>query len=167
MKNVYNALFYSHLVYDIEVWGSACDSHIGNINILQKRVVRLMTYDDQFPLIPGPLPASSPLFVKLELLKLNDIFNSQVSMFIHKCLYHQISENFKEWFILNHSKHNYLTRHNYNNPSSAVATNSLFIPLARTTNYALKMLKVKGLKIWNSLPSGIRITKSPYCLKTT
>ena len=86
-------------------------------------------------------------------------------MFIHKCLYHQISENFKEWFILNHSKHNYLTRHNYNNPSSVAATNSLFIPLARTTNYGLKMLKVKGPKIWNSLPSGIRITKSPYCFK--
>ena len=56
MKNVYHALFYSHLVYGIEVWGSACDSHIGNINVLQKRVVRLMTYEDQFPLIPGPLP---------------------------------------------------------------------------------------------------------------
>ena len=74
MKNVYHALFYSHLVYGIEVWGAACDSHIGNINVLQKRVVRLMTYYDQFPLIPEPLPASSPLFVKLELLKLNDIF---------------------------------------------------------------------------------------------
>ena len=73
MKNVYHALFYSHLVYGIEVWGSACDSHIGNINVLQKRVVRLMTYEDQFPLIPGPLPAPSPLFVKLELFKLNDI----------------------------------------------------------------------------------------------
>ena len=162
MKNVYHALFYSHLVYGILVWGSACDSHIGNINVLQKRVVRLMTYEDCFPLIPGPLPASSPLFVKLELLKLNDIFNLQVStMFIHKCLYLQISENFKEWFILNHSKHNYLTRHNYNNPSNVVTTNSLFIPIARTTNYGLKMLKVKGPKIWNSLPIGIRSTKSP------
>ena len=87
------------------------------------------------------------------------------SLFIHKCLYHQISEIFKEWFILNHSKHNYLTRHNYNNPSNVIATNSLFIPLARTTNYDLKMLKVKDQKIWNSLPSGIRITKFPYCFK--
>ena len=37
MKNVYHALFYSHLIYGIEVWGSACDSHIGNINVLQKK----------------------------------------------------------------------------------------------------------------------------------
>ena len=71
MKNVYHALSYSHLVYGIQVWGSACDSHIGTIQVLQKRVVRLMSYADQFPLIPGPLPAFSPLFVKLGLLKLN------------------------------------------------------------------------------------------------
>ena len=86
-------------------------------------------------------------------------------MFIHKCLYLRTSDNFNEWFILNHSKHNYLTRHNYNNPSNKVATNSLFIPLARTTNYGLKKLKVKGPKIWNSLPIVIRTTKSPYCFK--
>ena len=84
MKNVYHALFYSHQVYGIEIWGSACDSHIGNINVLQKRVVRLMTYDNQFPLIPGPLPDSSPLFVKLELLKLNDISKS-LCLFINVC----------------------------------------------------------------------------------
>ena len=63
------------------------------------------------------------------------------------------------------SKHNYITRHNYNNPSNKVATNSLFIPLARTTNYGLKKLKVNGPKIWNSLPIVIRTTKSPYCFK--
>ena len=136
------------MLYSILIWGSACDSHIGTTQVLQKRVVRLMSYDDQFPLIPGPLPASF-----------------QVSMFIHKCLYLRTSDNFNEWFILNHSKHNYLTRHNYNNPSNKVATNSLFIPLARTTNYGLKMLKVKGPKIWNSLPIVIRTTKSPYCFK--
>ena len=165
MKNVYYALFYSHLVYGIQVWGSACDTLIGSIQVLQKRVVRLITYHDQFPLIPGPLPASSPLFAKLGLLKLKYIFSLQVSIFIHKCLYLQTSNNFNDWFILNHSKHNYLTRHNYNNPSNKVATNSLFIPLARTSNYDLKKLKVEGPKIWNTLPPIIRTTQSPYSFK--
>ena len=80
--NIEKTNFYSHLVYGIQVWGPACDSHIGTIQVLQKRVVRLMSYGDQFPLIPGPLPASSPLFVKLGLLKVNEIFILQVSMFI-------------------------------------------------------------------------------------
>ena len=42
---------------------------------------------------------------KLGLLKLKDIFSLQVSIFIHKCLYLQTSDNFNDWFILNHSKH--------------------------------------------------------------
>ena len=91
-----------HLVYGIQVWGSACDTLIGSIQVLQKRVVRLITYHDQFPLIPGLLP-TSPLFAKLGLLKLKDIFSLQFSIFIHKCLYLQTSDNFNDWFILNHS----------------------------------------------------------------
>ena len=140
MKNVYYALFYSHLVYGIQVWGSSCDTLIGSIQVLQKRVVRLITYD-QFPLIPGPLPASSPLFAKLGLLKLKYIFSLQVSIYIHKCLYLQTYDNFNDWFIPNHSKHSYLTRHNYNNPSNKVATNRLFIPLARTSKLWPKKVK--------------------------
>ena len=93
-----------------------------------------MTYNDTLPVKPGPLPASSPLFVKLGFLKLSDIFKLQISIFIHKCLYLRISENFKDWFILNHTKHNYLTRHNYSNPRTKDASNSLFIPQARTSN---------------------------------
>ena len=74
MKNTYHALFYSHIVYGIHVWGNASDSHVKAIQILQNRVVRLITYNDTFPLIPGPLPAANPLFYKLELLKIKEIF---------------------------------------------------------------------------------------------
>ena len=35
-------------------------------------------------------------------------------------------------------------------------TNSLYIPIARTTNYGLKPTKVIGHKIWYSLPCGIK-----------
>ena len=86
MKNVYHALFYSHVVYGIRVWGTARDLHIKAIEILQKRVVRLITYNDQFPLIHGPLPASNPICSKLEILKIKDIFILKLCIFIHKCL---------------------------------------------------------------------------------
>ena len=36
MKNLYYALIYSHLVYAIQVWGSACDMHLKKITVLQK-----------------------------------------------------------------------------------------------------------------------------------
>ena len=44
MKNIYYALFYSHVIYGIQVWGKACDTHIKAVQILQNRVMRLITY---------------------------------------------------------------------------------------------------------------------------
>ena len=44
MKNVYYSLIYSHLVYGIEVWGSACKTELNKLLVLQKRAMRLMTY---------------------------------------------------------------------------------------------------------------------------
>ena len=53
MKNIYHSLFYSHLIYGIQVWENACDTRIKAIQILQNAVVRLITYNDSFPIIPA------------------------------------------------------------------------------------------------------------------
>ena len=59
MKNVYYSLIYSHIIYAIEVWGSASKTELDKILILQKRVMRLVTFNDEFPAIPCPLTGSS------------------------------------------------------------------------------------------------------------
>ena len=41
--------------------------------ILQKTFVRLSTYNDTLPVIPGPLTHNPPLFQKLNLLNIFDI----------------------------------------------------------------------------------------------
>ena len=98
MKNVYYALFFSHIVYGIQVWGTACDIHLKALEVLQNRIVRLITYNDQFPIIPGPLPASNPIFSELELLKIKYIFTHNVCCFIHKSLNSLLISNFGDWF---------------------------------------------------------------------
>ena len=112
MKNLYYALIYSHLVYAIQVWGSACDTHLKKITVLQKRAVRLMAYED-FSDVTGSLASSAPIFAKLEILKLNDIFIFQIARFIHNCLSFNIICNFHNWFKLNNEIHNYCTRSNF------------------------------------------------------
>ena len=164
MKDIYYALMYSYLVYAVEVWGSACDSHLSNLLIIQKRAIRLMTYKDQFPLIPGPLHPSNPLFRELQILKVNDIFMLQIAKFVHKCINKNIISNFDQWFLLNREVHAHMTRSNFDN--SCIGTNNLFIPYGRTSNYGLKKIKVNGPKIWNSLPSEIRNIKSLIKFKT-
>ena len=101
MNDIYYALIYSHLVYATEVWGSACEVHLTKILTLQKRAVRIITYKDQFPIIPGPLHPSNPLFLKLGILKINDLFTLQISKFVHKCINSNIIVNFDHWFKLN------------------------------------------------------------------
>ena len=61
-------------------------TELHKILILKKRATRLMTYNDVFPLNPGPLSPSDPIFIKLNLLKAVDIYKHQVSKFVFKCL---------------------------------------------------------------------------------
>ena len=125
-------------MYAIQIWGSACDTHLMRLLVLQKRALRFMVYED-FNDIPGPLAASTPIFAKLEILKLKDIFIFQISRFIHNCLRSKINNNFHNWFILNNEIHNYHTRSNYQIAFNIIVTNNLFIPIARKTSYGLNM----------------------------
>ena len=110
LKSIYYGLLYSYLVYAIQVWGSACSTEINKILVLQKRALRIITHNDHFPSVPGPLHPTDPLFHKLEILKIQDIFKFQVSKFIFNCLQLNTSIIFHNWFRQSHNIHNYNTR---------------------------------------------------------
>ena len=103
-------MLYSHLVYSIQVWGSACISEINKILVLQKRALRIITRNDTFLSVPGPLYPTDPLFYKLGILKVQDVFKLQVSTFIFNCLQLNAPTIFHNWFKLNYTIHNYNTR---------------------------------------------------------
>ncbi|MEO2220738.1 MAG: reverse transcriptase family protein, partial [Nitrosopumilus sp.] len=161
MKNIYYSLVYSHILYGIEVWGSARKTEMDKILILQKRALRLMTYNDQYPIIPGPLKPSNPIFSKLHLLKVDDIHKVQVSKFIFKSLNKLTPINFHQWFKFNHNIHSYQTRSNFN-INNNLNSNNLFVKSVRTVNYGFKQLKVNGPRIWNALPVYIKTEKSLF-----
>ena len=122
--------------------------------ILQKRVMRLMTFNYVFPAIPGPLRSADPIFIKLKYMKVEDIYNYQVAKFVYKCLNRNTPEQFRNRYKLNHQIHGHHTRSNFS-VSEGVVINNLFVP-----NYGLKQLKVSGPRIWNELPSYLRNTSS-------
>ena len=137
LKNIYYSLFYFHLVYSIQVWGSACTSEINKILVLQKRALRIITYNDTLPPVPGPLyPTDS-----LEILKVQDVFKLQVSNFIFDCLHLNTPTNFHNWFSLKHNIHNYNTRSNFFDIEIGLNSNNLFIINARTTLW-FKIVKI-------------------------
>ena len=76
--------------------------------------MRLMTYNDKYPTVYGPLISSNPIFIELEMLKVSDIYKHQVSQLIFKSINKMAAVNFHNWFKINHERHGYSTRSNIN-----------------------------------------------------
>ena len=73
---LYYSLVHPYLLYGIRLWGSALKRFIGKLEIAQKKAMRAMTvvrYND----------LSSPLFKRLNILKLKDLFEQQVKLFMY------------------------------------------------------------------------------------
>ena len=146
-------------MYIPEVWSSADPIHLNRIFILQKRIVRMLTLNDVRQ-NDFSFPSSNPLFFKLEILKIQDLFKVKINMFIYKCLNKNTPINFHNWFLCTTQIHNYNTRSGYIDTNQLIITKNLFIPAARTSHYILKKIKVHGPKIWNELPPDIRVITS-------
>ena len=80
---LYHSLVYPYLNYVTEVWDSADPTYLNRI--LQKRIVRMMTYNELREQ-DYSFPSSDPLFFKLKIFKIQDIFKIKISKFIYKCL---------------------------------------------------------------------------------
>ena len=52
---IYYSLIYPFLIYAIPVWGVAYKVHLNKIHILQKKVVRLILFEDGYPIQGGTL----------------------------------------------------------------------------------------------------------------
>lgn len=63
---LYNSLVLPHLSYGIQVWGSTYPSKLNRLEILQKRVVRIIDSADR-------IAPSSPIFKKYNILKITDL----------------------------------------------------------------------------------------------
>ena len=86
MESVYYSIIYPHLIYGLQVWGSAFQTELEKMNIMLKKAVRMITFNDTFPIQGYGFCHSLPLFLKLEFLKISDIYKTQISNFIYDCL---------------------------------------------------------------------------------
>ena len=133
------------------------------IIILQKKVVRLITFQDKPLGYNGPLASTDPLFKDLNILKIEDICKLRTLQFSYDCLNGISPKQFKSWFKLKKDVHKHRIRSNtvtsgvncvFNNSilgisSDLIETNDIFIPQANTTYYGLNSIKIAGSKLWN------------------
>ena len=163
LKMLYYSLIFSHLNYAVEIWGSTHNIYLNRILILQKRAIRLISYCDK-RLEDYSLQPSDPLFYKLQIHKIQDIFILRTSKFVFNCLIKITPVNFHSWFRLTVQIHNHNTRSKFADIDKLIITRTLFVPTARTTNYGLKQIKVQGAKLWNNLPAILRVNNISFSI---
>ena len=99
-----------------------------------------------------PTATSTPLFHSLKILKLGDVFQLNLLIFVYKAINKMPPIYFHDYFTPDSSVHRFGTRQ--------AARGDLFISLKRTTIYGLKTVQYFGSKVWNTLPIFIRIAGS-------
>ena len=82
LNNLYYALLYPFFIYGLVTWGNTYETTIPPLFILQKKLVRIMTFSkfDDY---------SSPLFKSLRIVKLFDLVSIQTVIFMYK-FYHSL-----------------------------------------------------------------------------
>ena len=79
LKNIYHAIFASHLLYASQVWTPKLLSVTDKITTLQKNAMRIMTFSEF-------RAHSEPLFKDLEILKFADNITLNNCIFVHDYL---------------------------------------------------------------------------------
>ena len=128
LKTLYYSLFYPYVCYGSMVWGFTYDSHLNPLFIIQKRIIRLINHQP-------PRSHTNELFIRNEILKLNEILEYRLLIYI-------FNEN-HDYILV--SSHGYNTRGSMNLRTS----------LNRTVK-TQRSLKFIGPSRWNKLPTALK-----------
>ena len=128
-------MIYPFLLYGIPSWRSATNNLLTPILVMQKKIVQLVTFMDFFPLIPSHLE-HTPLFYKLNLLNIFDIYKFQLG----KLVYDSLNNIQHIQGILNFTRaceiHSHSTR--------VSVRGNLHVNSVRTSRFGLRSLNIEG-----------------------
>ena len=137
LKNIYHAIFSSHLMYGAQVWSTKLLSVVTKITRLQKSAMRIMTFSDF-------KAHSEPLHKKLNILKLPDSIKLTNCLFVYDYLNGNLPDSYTNTFIrLEDTDTNCSTRH--------ASTGMLHVPMYNCTNFGLKCIYKRCIDTWNEL----------------
>ena len=141
---LYNSLFSPFLQYGILIWGLTYETYINPGFLLQKRVVRAISFEHF-------TSHSNPIFSDLKILKLHDLFHLKLLCFVYESV-HKISPIcFHNFFKSLESVHQYDTRQ--------AGKDNIFQTQKNTSQYGLRSVSYYGAKCWNDIP--VNIKRSP------
>ena len=146
-KILYYSPVHPYLLYGIRLWGSALKRFIGKLEIAQKKAIRAMTgarYNDP----------SSPLFKRLSILKLKDLFEQQVKLFMYDFVNKVLPEPLLGIYAYHGDIHGHATRHSTDPKPPNV-----------NTELMRRSFLYKGPCVWLALDMHIKSSKSRNVFK--
>ena len=151
LKNIYHAIFSSHILYGSQVWTPKLISISDKISTLQKAAMRIMTFSEF-------RAHSEPLFKKLQILKFRDSIAVNNCSFVYDYFHNNLPISFTNTFIRTDDLHEYSTRQS--------TTGKLSIPSYKTTTFGLKCIYKRCINSWNTLSTEINLTNLKNTLYT-
>ena len=92
LEKVYYGIVYPHLSYAITTWGNAASTRLNNIQVMQNRLVRIITKKCDRK------TRMSPLYKQFSILNLSNIFKLEVTKFMSKIKNNNLPELFLNYF---------------------------------------------------------------------
>jgi hypothetical protein len=137
LKMIYYSLVHSHLSYCITIWGGAPPTTKKPLVTIQNKIIRIITFSQYRTHAP-------PLFLKLNILQIDDIYRLHLALLIHKIFNNQIT-----------GTHNLTNISHIHNHNTRLSKNNFYTNF-HSTNTGLSTYSAKGIKIWNKLPNEIK-----------
>ena len=141
LRNIYFAIFNSHLNYSCIVWVQNINT-VKRLIILQKKALRIMHFKHQ-------LFHSSPLSSLNNILKFGDRITLENIVFVRKCINRQVPSIFYDWFTFSGNLHSYETCWS--------VTNHLNIPTFRSPKYDHFGKRASAIRSWNYAQDMLKI----------
>ena len=106
LLDFYYSFAYPYLIYCLKIWGHAGDRLINELFLVQKKIVRIITFS-------AFLAHTAPIFLKPRLLPLCKIVLQKISVFMYKLIKNMLILTMNSLVVRNNDIHHYNIRQNY------------------------------------------------------
>ena len=134
-RQLYFAFIYSRIAYGIEVYGNCSKSHLDKLQTIQNKLLKMILQKDM-------RTSTNLLHSNLHLLKVKDIQQVKLLLFVNSCLQRTVPPVFHDYY------NERTIQYDIRNPG-------LFIPRARTA-LGVHSVYIKGAKLWNELDQDVK-----------
>ena len=130
VRQLYFAFIYSRISYGIQVYGSCSNKLLNKVQTLQNGLLKyFLNLKHRYH--------TNNLHIKLQILKVKDIYEVNILAFVRKCLLHECPDLFHDYY-------------SYQNHRFQATGQKLLVPRTRIVLGSLS-LKIQGASLWNNL----------------